>query len=226
MLHIEALRMFGRNQLSGNFIHGSARLVLAFTSTSSFPLWVALFSMLSSMIASIVAHAAAQPRVFPLYVPPIEPGFNSLNMSALVAIPAKGKPEAMPFAKTMMSGCPSIRCSWPHQRPVLPTPDWTYTSRTLLGPDLFPGLTRLCEWEKAVTSCLSMAMHKAKWLTCRNWDPEHGKMACELYSARFVTLACMTAGVNCILSFQGSCANCFCITNGIWHPGMITSMDL
>ena len=41
--------------------------------------------------------------------------------------PAKGKPEAMPLAKIMISGstCSPLTCWWPHHLPVLATPACT-----------------------------------------------------------------------------------------------------
>ena len=47
------------------------------------------------------------------------------------ASPAKGKPEAMPLAKIMMSGSTAspLTCWWPHHLPVLATPDCTCSRR-------------------------------------------------------------------------------------------------
>lgn len=46
-------------------------------------------------------------------------------MLGLAAMPAKGKPLAMPLAKSMMSGTTPLKCSCAHHLPVLPTPDCT-----------------------------------------------------------------------------------------------------
>mmetsp|Transcript_17569 Transcript_17569/g.68145 ORF Transcript_17569/g.68145 Transcript_17569/m.68145 type:complete len:248 (+) Transcript_17569:60-803(+) len=81
----------------------------------------------SSLITSIVATAAAQDTGLPPYVPPIDDLGALTITSRLQATALRGMPEAMPLARSMMSGASSRlrKCSTAKNLPVLPKPLWT-----------------------------------------------------------------------------------------------------
>ena len=58
-------------------------------------------------MTSSVAFAAAHDTTLPPYVPPWLPGFQRVISSCRARIPDSGRPEAMPFAMTRMSGSTS-----------------------------------------------------------------------------------------------------------------------
>lgn len=57
--------------------------------------------------------------------PTSDPVGRPWYISGFAAMPAKGKPLAMPLAKSMMSGTTPLKCWCAHHLPVLATPDCT-----------------------------------------------------------------------------------------------------